>query len=860
MAQGLQQLISTKLEPPAAPRRAVPRPRVDGLLSIASERPFVLVSGPPGVGKTVATVQWLTSERTGGRSAWLSLDPLDDSPLRFWRYVVMALSRAGVADLTETLAISIETGGASDEVAASFVNEAQGLSAPALLVIDDLHVIESVEILRQLEAVIERLPPRLGVVAVSRSDPPFPLARWRAQGRLGEVRHADLAFRPGEVAEYLTAFGGLRLGEGDVDYVAARTEGWAAAIQGIALAARDADDPHEAVRSVTGEDVAIASFLAGELLDRQPPEVRAFLLDTSILTVLDGPICNAVTGRTDAREVLRRLEAANLFMVRLRRRELYRYHQLFAEVLAVELEAEDPDGSRRRELHRRAAAHLAETDDIVEQVGHLLAAGDRDEAFQVAVAPAMRIWDRGETDPAALEWLELFPAAFVEEDPRRLISYLVALGAASKWERITAWLPLAEQSCSPLDVGAIRMVVDLVNGDGSGALRVAAGLPAPETRAGPATEPQLRSRVGLNAARAHLLVDDPGGARDALDQVGGGDPIVRGVIEPAIRAQVASRVGALNLALRLADEAVLAADELAVPRHFSLMEARLARAGVHLDRNRLADAASELEAVLDAAEQRRAPGYQVQALALQARVAAARRGPADGLAVVGLARHLVERRCRGDDLTRLLTEVEIRICCDVGDLERARALISDLPAGPGRALSTARVALTSGDPEEAFEILEGATSPNARDRLAVLLMRARIDLARHGSAIEPIGRAVGIAAPEGFVRPFLDEGAEVARRSHAVAAASSDPRVRTLAGSLAASGLADGVAFLADSLTPREEQVLRYLPRPLTNDEIAAELFVSLNTVKTHLKGVYRKLGATTRAEAVAKARALDLL
>jgi len=861
MAQELDQprLITTKLEPPALPRRAVARPRIEKALSIAGERPFTLVTGPPGVGKTVAVVQWLDAGGAGTPAAWLSLDPDDDSPLRFWRYLVGTFSHAGIADLGETLAVSLESGGTSDDVAASFVSEVQELREPAVLVLDDLHVIGSAEILRQLEIVIERLPSTLRIIGASRSDPPFPLASWRAKERLGEVRHADLAFRSDEVADYLAAFGGLRLSDRDVEHVAARTEGWAAAIQMIALAARDARDPHEAIRAVTGQDVAIASFLADELLERQPSEVRRFLLETSILTVMDAPICDAVTGRTDARQMLRRLEAANLFTVRLRRRELYRYHQLFAEVLTVELEAEDPDGTRRQDLHRRAAGHLAERGDVAGRVHHLVAAGDHDAAFQVAVAPAMRLWDRGETDPAALEWLDLFPAAFVEEDPSRIVSYLVALGAASKWERIAAWLPLADQRCPPLDVGAIRMVLELVRGDGTAALAIAARLPALDGRVAATAEPQLRSRVGLSAARAHLLVDDPDGARDALDRIAGDDATAAGVVEPALRSRVAYRVGALDRAVQLAEEAVLTADELGIPGHFSLIEAGLARAGAHLERNRLADAASELERVLDAAEQRRAPGYQVQALVLQARVAAARRGPADGLAVIGLARHTFERRCRGEDLSRLLAAVEVGMCCDAGDVERARGLLSGMPFGPARTLAAARVLLVGGEPVAALETLAGATFTNVRDQLLARLLRARVELALDGSAHGSIESAVAIAAPEGFVRPFLDEGVEVARRSHAVAAASADPRVRSLAGSLAASGLEERDPCLSEPLTSREHQVLRYLPRPLTNDEIAAELFVSLNTVKTHLKGVYRKLGVTSRAEAVARARALNL-
>ncbi len=854
------QLITTKLEPPALPRREALRPRVTKLLTFASERPFVLVTGPPGIGKTVAMLQWLTSESDGRRVAWLSLDPGDHTPLRFWRYLVASFSSAGIADLGETAEVALETGAMSDDVAESFVNEVRSIPSPALLVLDDLHVVESAQILRQLEVVIEHLPPTLQIVATSRTEPALPLGRWRTRGKLGQVHHGDLAFRPDEVSEYLATFEGLKLSDADVEHVAARTEGWVVAIQMMALAALDASDPRSAVWSLTSEDMAIASFLSTELLDRQRDEVRAFLLDTSILTVLDASLCNAVTERTDSRTMLKELEAANLFVTRLRGRGQYRYHQLFAEVLRAELEAEDPDATRRRSLHRRAAAYLGATDDVAGQVQHLLAAGDRDAAFEVAVAPAMELWDRGEADPAVLESLDLFPPTFVEAEPSRVVPYLIALGAASKWERITPWLTLAEQRCSPLDVDVVRMTLDLIAGNGSGALRAAERASAHDAGDGLLGDRRLQSRLVPHVARAYLLVDDVDGARDAFGGVELADSIAGGVVGPAVRARVAHRVGELSRALQLANEAFTAAQELGVPHHFALIDARLARAGVYLDRNQLCDADVELEAVFDLAEQRRTPGYQVLAHLLQARVAAARHRAADAIAVLAIAQRRVELRCSGDDLSRLIAGLEARMCCELGDLDRAADLLDLLPSGPTRSLLAARIALGAGDAQGALEVLEQAVLPTTRDRVEALLIRERAEITNGASGTQPIELAVAIAAPMGFVRPFLDEGPGVVRRARAVAAAASNGRARGFAESLTAAGLVTEVTSVVEPLTSRERQVLQYLPRPLTNEEIAAELYVSLNTVKTHLKGVYRKLGASSRAEVVARARSLGLL
>jgi LuxR family transcriptional regulator, maltose regulon positive regulatory protein len=338
--------------------------------------PLTLVCAPAGFGKTALLADWA---RRGRRPVgWLSLDEADNDPARFWRHVVAALEgvRPGVAERVAPL-LGPPAPSSFEGLVTALINELAAQPDEVVVVLDDYHLVEAQPVHVSLGFLLEHLPPGLQLVVASRADPPLPLARLRAGGQLAELRAADLRFTPEEAAELLRgAVGtGVSLPDTAVAALAARTEGWAAGLQLAALSLRGRDDPDEFVAAFSGSHRYVLDYLTEEVLDRQPEQVRAFLLETSVLERLCGPLCQAVTGRADSQRLLERVERANLFMVPLDEvRGWWRYHQLFADLLRARLRQERPE--RVPQLHRVAAAWYEQHGLADDAVRHALAAGD----------------------------------------------------------------------------------------------------------------------------------------------------------------------------------------------------------------------------------------------------------------------------------------------------------------------------------------------------------------------------------------------------------------------------------------------------------------------------------------------------
>jgi len=341
----------------------------------------MLVSAPAGFGKTTLLAEWLavgaarpTKESS---AAWLSLDQGDNEPVTFWSYVVAAL-RSAVPGVGETATALLDAPAPPmTTVLTSLVNELAAAD-PLVLVLDDYHLIETVEIHEAMGFLLDHLPAQVHLVIASRADPPLPLARLRARGELLEVRAADLRFTDGEAAAYFDGMG-LHLDAGDVAALEGRTEGWIAALQLAALSLRGRDDVATFIEGFAGDDRYVVDYLVEEVVQRQPEDVRRFLLETSILDRLSGPLCDAVTDQPGGRARLEALDRANLFLVALDdRRQWYRYHHLFADVLRARLLDEHPE--RVPDLHRRASAWHERAGDTTVAIEHALAAGDSDRA------------------------------------------------------------------------------------------------------------------------------------------------------------------------------------------------------------------------------------------------------------------------------------------------------------------------------------------------------------------------------------------------------------------------------------------------------------------------------------------------
>src|SRR3954471_20544350 len=369
-------LLGSKYRVPGRRPNAVARPRLDERLNSALCSRLTVLSAPPGFGKTTLLTEWLATFGAGAPAvAWVSLDERDNDAALFWRYVVTAIGRT-VEDVGGAALGLLDSSPAATEAAlAALLNDLGGLKRDLVLVLDDYHLVDLPEVHEGMTFLLEHRPPQLHVVLATRTDPPLPLARMRARGQLVEVRAVDLRFTVEESAAYLNGLMELGLSEGDLAALDGRTEGWIAALQLAALSMQGRDDVSAFIAGFAGDDRYVVDYLGEEVLTRQPTDVRDFLLRTSVLERLTGPLCDAVTGRDGGKASLVALERANLFVVPLDdTRQWYRYHHLFADVLHTHLL--DEHAEEVPELHARAGAWFEANGDTPQAISHALAGGD----------------------------------------------------------------------------------------------------------------------------------------------------------------------------------------------------------------------------------------------------------------------------------------------------------------------------------------------------------------------------------------------------------------------------------------------------------------------------------------------------
>jgi LuxR family transcriptional regulator, maltose regulon positive regulatory protein len=376
-------LLETKLHVPRRRCGLVARPRLSERLSRGVKSPLMLVSAPAGFGKTTLLTEWLSAAPADGRSAaWLSLDQRDNDPAFFWTYLVTALKTAALGAGAGALSLLRSPQPPIEAVLASLLNDLDAISNDVVLVLDDYHVIDARDVQDGMAFLMEHLPPQIHLVIAGRADPAFPLARLRGRGQFVEIRAADLRFTPDEAAEYVDGVMGLELTARDVATLEGYTGGWIAALQLAALSMQGRDDIAAFIAGIAGDERCIVEYRAEEVLQRQPENVQHFLLQTSILDRLSGPLCDAVTGQDGGKAKLAALERANLFLVPLDdRRRWYRYHQLYADVLQAHLVDEQPD--EVPDLHRRASAWFAQNGEPSEAIRHAVAAKNFERAAVV---------------------------------------------------------------------------------------------------------------------------------------------------------------------------------------------------------------------------------------------------------------------------------------------------------------------------------------------------------------------------------------------------------------------------------------------------------------------------------------------
>jgi LuxR family maltose regulon positive regulatory protein len=904
-------LLETKLDVPRPRRGLVSRLRLSEQLNRGTASKLMLVSAPAGFGKSTLLAEWLAAAPAGDRrAAWLSLDPGDNDPALFWTYVIAALRTAAPGVGESALALLQAPQPPPVEAAlATLLNELGALSGDIVLVLDDYHVVDASAVQDGMAFMLDHLPPGLHVVIASRADPPLPLPRLRARGELAELRAAQLRFTPDEAAAYLNEMMGLQLTAPQVAALEGRTEGWIAALQLAALSMQGRDDVAGFIDGFAGDDRYVVDYLAEEVLQRQSDQVRAFLLQTCVLDRLSGPLCDAVTGHGGGKATLEALDRGNLFLVPLDdRRRWYRYHHLFADVLRVRLLDEQPD--QVPGLHRRASAWYGRNREPSAAIAHALAAGDFGNAADLAelAIPDMR---RNRQEATVRAWLKVIPDELVRARPVLAVGFAGALLAGNEFEGVQGRLRDAERWLAPpagerrqegpAPPGAM-VVVDqeefarlpgaielyraglaLAHGDAAGTVRHARraidlALEGDHLcRAGAAGLLGLTFWGSGDLAAAHRAYSE---CVAGLHRAGH----VSDVLGCSIAlADIRITQGRLGEALRTFEEALRLPAEPGQPVLRGTADMYVGMSEVHRERGDLEVAAQQLLRSQELGEQAGLPQNLYRWRVAMARLREAEADPGGALDLLTEA----ERLYLGDFFpnVRPIPALRTRMLVARGRVGEALGWARERGLGVDDDLSylrefehitlarvlmaqhaTGRAERSVHDAARLLERLLPAAEQGERagSVIEILVLRALAHqrLGHLPAALACLERAVVLAEPEGYVRVFADEGPPMAVLLKTAARQGIAPGYgrRLLA---AVTGTEPGRSAsqpLIDPLSERELDVLRLLGTELTGPDIARELTVSLNTMRSHTKNIYAKLGVTSRRSAVRRAADLNLL
>jgi LuxR family maltose regulon positive regulatory protein len=857
-----------KFRPTTLPTTLVTRPALLGRLDEGASQRLTVVVGSAGAGKSVLLSSWAAT-RQAGVTSWLSCDEADADPVRFWAGFIEAprdVAPGFGADAAELLAMD---GAMSADVTASIANDAARLPTGSAVIVDDFHAAAAAAA-RTMTDLIERWPARTAqLVLAGRADPPLRLHRLRLSGELCELRDHDLYLSLAESRALLANFG-VQVAVADLALLHQRSEGWAAAVQMAALTLRGTRDPARVARALDVRGHSVAEYFISEVLEQQPPELERFMLDTSVLDELTAGACTAVTGRKDAAALLRRLEAANLFVVALDDdRMSYRYHHLVQQVLRAELHATDEE--RELALQLRAAEWLESAGDTRRATRHFLAARQADRALAIlqdrVVADFLR-------DPAVPETLDLSTVdpLLLASAPDRLLALAADLLLWGDWVRGGQYLDLLEraQAAIPPDsrlaarLAAMRSVRHALTGEVHEAVRQALTARSIEEQTPP---DEWNAAVPMILVRAYTWLEE----FEAVDREAAAAGAMPSLAEPVKLVMVrgaqalawfeAGRIAAAAEGARAADAD---AKRLGFEQHPFTIDYLRVLAGVALERRDL-DAAERLtERALSISERGR-PVLEFLALLDRAQIWAARGQIHDALATVEVARRVLAGTkslllARADELEALLR-------LSLGDARAPAELASGLPA-TRRSLLLARAALAASDYRTALEHLQTISAAGLTPRCAlvrqILLAAAAIERG-DPMASGIIGGALESAHRGGFLNTVVTTAPQVTSYlvEHSAQARPEPFQEQLIAAALdvraAEPHASQSRGMFAGHLTQTELRILKLLPTS-TYLQMAATLYVSRNTVKTHLRSIYQKLGVASRPEAIERAVDLRLL
>jgi LuxR family maltose regulon positive regulatory protein len=897
-------LLADKLAPPPQRAPLIARPQLIEQLNQIPPQHVALIAAPTGFGKTTLLSAWA---RQASRPAiWITLDEGDNDPARFGSYLLAALERRypGMgapmrAMIQSPQPVPVEWG------LTTLINAIAAVGEPLSLVLDDCHTLEAPAIFAGLSFLIEHLPANLSLLLAGRTNPPLPLARLRARRQLTELRADALRFSEDEIG-WLIAELGITLAAPDLGLLARRTEGWPA---GVYLAARSIESqPDQArfVEALSGGNRFIVDYLIDEVLAQQTERVQDFLLQTSVLDRLSGPLCDAVTGQPDGQSTLDQLESANLLIPLDTDRRWYRYHKMFAEFFRARLERTQP--GLIATLHRRAAAWYVERGQAHDAIAHALAAGAVDLATQLIVDAADELVECGEI-ATLRSWLSSLPAGVVERHARLCLWYAWAETAAFQLDAAERWLRAGaraaddlagpeERQGAEIEIAAVRAMMTAIRGDIARAIGTATEiLPAL-----PAGRPVLRQMLGGLIAFGSLFTGEPAEPQPSDIATGADQP--RSEIQRLHYYATLYRLrGQLQAAQAMYRRQLAVAGAQGDQLQFGQALAQAGLSAILCEQHELADAQQLVHASLAFSRAAGAALLLFDVLLVQSHLQEARGDIAGALATLRAIEEEVLHTALQSHGASILKAHQVRLWLAIGLPELAIAWANayqqggrDLAlVGPAQDaqwaicdLALARVQLFQCRFELAARTLDRVQQVAEQQGRLPLTIEALVlqsllwcAQADPGRAVEALALALALAEPEGYAQIFVREGQPIGglllRLRHSLepeAPASAEQpsrgyvdRLLGLLGVAApeptepeAGRPAAAVDALGESLSEREHEVLRLLAAGRSNQALAHELVVSIATVKTHLIHIYRKLGAHTRTEAIARARALGLV
>jgi ATP/maltotriose-dependent transcriptional regulator MalT len=895
----LSPLIATKITTPQSAQSLIARPGVMARCRESVEHPCTIIAAPAGFGKT--TLLMMVGEQVrqqGWQVAWVTLEESEQDPTRFWQYTLAALDGAqpGISATARHM-LEVPRPAPTERMLTVLINELAAARTPILLVLDDYHRASTPAIDQGLIFLIEHTPAKLRMLISARSTPAFPLARLHAQGHIAELHAADLRFSADESGRFMRETMRITLQQEQLERLEERTEGWVAGLQLAALSLRNQADIPDLVADISATPRYIAEYLIDEVLERQPDDVQTFLLQTSPLERLTGPLCDAVTGRDDSATMLARLVQEQLFVTPLDSAQTwYRYHHLFAEVLRGRLACRMPD--MVNQCHQRAAGWLWQHSMADDAILHLLAA----ESFEAAAAHIEQESDRlvlhGETAGLA-RWVRGLPRETVLAHPHLCLLYAIALLLQGESPDAIAWMAALEQVYQEQpslpskvrgEITAVQSLLKLWSGDIAGGAQLA----REALRQLPPDDHLLR---GLTLWITHVIgLFGEGNIAEAEQAIGevAEDSRRSGNMLVAFIALI-TKASAQIYQCRLRDAAQSCDEALQLVSIIGNQEMPMAAmtycllGEIHRERNELDTAEALLQHALDIGINLISPETIVDGLVSLAMVYAAHGRYDESLATFEQIRQMVQAQRLAPWDADQMEMMRVRVLIRQGNMSEAdrwatayrqrrdqqtRGVTPLAFIGDIEDLSLARVVLAQGDLQESIAILQPLCGRAENTKQWRNLMEGRMLLARahwmagdSDAAQRNLHAALTIAAPEGFIRVFVDEGDSMADLLAHYVASQHTASTRTheyehARALLAAFGRALELAPTASSeiLSQREVDVLRLLATGRSNEAIASDLVLALSTVKWHVAHIYRKLGVRGRMQAVTRARELRLI